>query len=684
MVQNRRNLKMLVLLLAALVVVFASCDFSIDFFGKDDKLAAVEENPGNAAAPDQRPGQEGGSGNSDSSSSDSGNDGSSSGDGSDGSGKPSDSAGGNDGDSGSGAVPDSSDNGENSGDSNGGSSVPEIPGSGGDSDGEEVPSGGGEPVPDSPSSPPPQQETVEQSVADWSSFQSALTGSSVDTINLTGGISTATARPSGDVVLVMGNPDRDTVINGNGSEMSLDYAGIILAGNVTLNNVVLNFRNGVRNCIVANGYTLTLNQVRTSSHYSIHLFCGEITNHSLGSLPPAGSHGKIVVQGTNNQLGNIYAGSLDDAPNASRAANNDFKGAASIIVEEGVSFNSLGSIYAHGARELRGTGNGDALVSSPDKYRCSGGVVVSMESRLPSNSEIDGRTGNSTNATLKYTENGNGYSYSPVLKELGTLELVAGSAKPHLVPSSGSSFAAGASLSLPANTKLYLTSLEEDKSFDFSSLAGGGLLVLKAHQSVTIAGNVSGKTRLAINGVSYDESESTGTVIKGHRYIVAARSTDSSFVLLPPSSDDTVTLERSVNGEWSVPSTTVATTTKVSSFSLNSPGTVTAGVYEVSIPVTVSYSNGSYLSDIPAEITVNGSPAISSYDDSFGYEYTVTVGSNSFGIYFTTSDGVDEVLSICDNNGTPLSGTYKLEVTIPSGNTVNGQELKSTIDFTVN
>ena len=47
-----RNQKKLTLLLGALIVVLAACDFSIDFFGKDDTLAVVEENPGNAAAPD--------------------------------------------------------------------------------------------------------------------------------------------------------------------------------------------------------------------------------------------------------------------------------------------------------------------------------------------------------------------------------------------------------------------------------------------------------------------------------------------------------------------------------------------------------------------------------------------------------------------------------------------------------
>lgn len=117
-----RNQKKLTLLLGALIVVLAACDFGIDFFGKDDTLAVVEENPGNAAAPDstdkpgtntsapgsnpgtnavpdQKPEQESGSGgttdvpgsgdseNPDSSTSDSGNNGGASGDGSDGDGK---------------------------------------------------------------------------------------------------------------------------------------------------------------------------------------------------------------------------------------------------------------------------------------------------------------------------------------------------------------------------------------------------------------------------------------------------------------------------------------------------------------------------------------------------------------------------------------------------------------------
>ena len=102
----------------------------------------------------------------------------------------------------------------------------------------------------------------------------------------------------------------------------------------------------------------------------------------------------------------------------------------------------------------------------------------------------------------------------------------------------------------------------------------------------------------------------------------------------------------------------------------------------MSIPVTVSYSSGSYLSDIPAAITVNGNRADPSpYDESLGYEYSVVVGGSSLGMYFTTTDGVDEMLYIY-SNGVPLSGTYRLEVTIPSENTSGGQELKAAVEFT--
>ena len=511
-------------------------------------------------------------------------------------------------------------------------------------------SGSGPAVPESP------QPGAERTVSNWSQFSAAVNDSSVSVIKL--GAKIVSPRPTYDNVMVMGSAGRDLVVKGNGYELCLDYAGIMLGGNLRLENISLNFGNLVRNCIVANGYTL--------------------------ELSAAGSHGKVVVRGSGNQLGNIYAGSLDDASDVATAANNDCSHPSSIIVEQGASFSSLGSIYAHGARELRGAGNGDGLAPDPDKYTCSGGVTVILDSRLPSGSTIDGRTGGSANATIRYTENGAGYSYSPVLKEIGGLELQKGSSQPQVTLAAGSSFAANASLSLPTDARLYLTSL--DQSFELASLEGGGLLVLKALQSVTIKGSVSGETRLAIDDVNFEASNSTGTPVMGHGYIVAAQSTDASFVLLPPASDDAMVMERSSSGTWSVPANTAATVTKISGFSLAAPKNVTAGAHEVSIPVTVSYSSGSYLSDIPAAITVNGNRADPSpYDESFAYEYSVVVGGSSLGMYFTTTDGVDEVLYIYNSNGSngaPLSGTYRLEVTIPSENTSGGQELKAAVEFT--
>lgn len=540
-------------------------------------------------------------------------------------------------------------------------------------------SGSGPAVPESP------QPGAERTVSDWSQFSAAVNDSSVSVIKL--GANIVSPRPTYDNVMVMGSVGRDLVVKGNGYELCLNYAGIMLGGNLRLENISLNFGNLVRNCIVANGYTLELSAVKDTGRLtSIHLFCGGITGYTesqgQASLPAAGSHGKVVVRGSGNQLGNIYAGSLDDASDVATAANNDCSHPSSIIVEQGASFSSLGSIYAHGARELRGAGNGDGLAPDPDKYTCSGGVTVILDSRLPSGSTIDGRTGGSANATIRYTENGAGYSYSPVLKEIGGLELQKGSSQPQVTLAAGSSFAANASLFLPTDARLYLTSLEEDQSFELASLEGGGLLVLKALQSVTIKGSVSGETRLAIDDVNSDASNSTGTPVMGHDYIVAAQSTDVSFVLLPPASDDAMVMERSSSGTWSVPANTAATVTKISGFSLAAPRNVTAGADGVSIPVTVSYSSGSYLSDIPAAITVNGNRADPSpYDESLGYEYSVVVGGSSLGMYFTTTDGVDEMLYIY-SNGVPLSGTYRLEVTIPSENTSGGQELKAAVEFT--
>lgn len=118
-----------------------------------------------------------------------------------------------------------------------------------------------------------------------------------------------------------------------------------MGADVTFDGVTLSFDSPIRNAIMANGYTLTLNNVsRVSGAREVHLLCGGLTGQLAfaDSLPPEGPNGRIVIQG-NTSLGNIYAGSLfgDGSPNC-------FNGNSEIIIEKGAS-GQMGEVYASGA-----------------------------------------------------------------------------------------------------------------------------------------------------------------------------------------------------------------------------------------------------------------------------------------------------------------------------------------------
>ena len=132
-----------------------------------------------------------------------------------------------------------------------------------------------------------------------------------------------------------------------GDTLYLRSGGIVLGADVTFTDVNLSFANCVRNAIMANGYTLTLNNVSSeASTRRIHLLCGGLTGDVkfTDPIPQPGNNGRIIIQGSTS-LGNLYAGSLsgDGQPNG-------FSGNAEIVIANGAT-GKMGDIYASGALE---------------------------------------------------------------------------------------------------------------------------------------------------------------------------------------------------------------------------------------------------------------------------------------------------------------------------------------------
>ena len=382
------------------------------------------------------------------------------------------------------------------------------------------------------------------------------------------------AAQDGDTIQISGNVKVNKPSNGmddpliiskkvtiQGGELYLQTGGIILGNDVTFKDIQINFGSSVRNAIMANGYTLTLNNVTksTSSPYSIHVFGGSITDYNGGELiPQVSNHGKIIISGK-SQLGHIFAGSLTDVANF--GGSNEYVGNATIVIEQGTS-GSIGNIYAHGASESRGEGDGDLLYPSSEFYTVIGDVDIILNQGKFVKS-IDGMTsmfsdGQQAWASVTYNfPNTSGYE-AIQLDNLSELRIMAG----HLAPKASSMYGITfTEVTVAGGAQLDLSELSN--SVTIASFAGStdtsnpAFLGLKSNQKVTIehptdtTKSVTGTTAVGIGGINGGNA-SWGPIVEKQVYITATNSSNDSFRLLPAGGNTNQILSRDSNGAWTV------------------------------------------------------------------------------------------------------------------------------------
>ncbi|MGN0307193.1 MAG: pectate lyase-like adhesive domain-containing protein, partial [Lachnospiraceae bacterium] len=456
-----------------------------------------------------------------------------------------------------------------------------------------------------------------ENVSSWQEFKAALEDETVTVISMNGEIKYQRGEFNGDDALMI---ERDVTIQGNGNLLSLDCGGIILGGNVTFENIVISFNNSVRNAVVANGYTLTLDGVTkySGTRQLVHLFCGEITDYNgTNKVPASGGNGKIIIRGA-NELGEIYAGSLSDGATESTANQNDFSGTSTIVVESSTT-GTIGAVYAHGAREPRGEGEGNALIGDPSKYTVSGQVNIILNSNLVKT--VDGNTGGSAGAALTYNYSADEYlQYGLTFTNLSSLILEDG----HLQPKSGSSFTDGASLTIGEKGILDLQKYDDLTVGDFS---GGGKLVLGQEQILAITGRITGATEAYIGSV-YANQQSMPK--KGHAYIRIFNGSipsGSEFVFTEnPNYAALTPVYDSSGGCWRVPSDPDSTDEIIiSDITIGSSFLATVNETELIIPIESTYSTRpnqwGALELVPLKVWVNGTQAVQEASDYNGYAY---------------------------------------------------------------
>ena len=90
-------------------------------------------------------------------------------------------------------------------------------------------------------------------------------------------------------------------------------AGTVLGADVTFSNIEFVFTNKYHAQIFANGHSLTLNNItRRQNARLIDVVAGGLYNLSGVQLGPnSGNSAQVLIQGTESEFGNIYAGSIN-------------------------------------------------------------------------------------------------------------------------------------------------------------------------------------------------------------------------------------------------------------------------------------------------------------------------------------------------------------------------------------
>ena len=321
----------------------------------------------------------------------------------------------------------------------------------------------------------------------------------------------------------------------NPAMLQVRAGGIVLGGDVTFENVNLNFENKVHDAIFANGHTLTLkNVLRANGSREVDLFGGQLYDTQTKQPYAAdkkGSKSEILIQMDDPKLaqyssvhfGNIYAGSM----------NGSFNDDVTITIEsKNYTANKfIGKVYASGAEEADPGNMLDVKEPAPPeadaaKYTVSGTVDLNFDC-LPlrlSGSEpmlIDGNTGNGGKTNLSVSVS------SPTsnleLKNLSGLTVKKGTIQPK--DTSTSNFE---TIAIEQGAELDFSKIP---SITTGTLSGAGTLTLKKDGSMNVTttfndDTLTFQTEGAWNGAS-------GIVTADHTYVTVPADSNGTFKFTP-------------------------------------------------------------------------------------------------------------------------------------------------------
>lgn len=484
----------------------------------------------------------------------------------------------------------------------------------------------------------------------------------------------------------------DKSVTFEGGDVTLWVGGIILDADVTFRNTSLGFDGFVRNAIMANGHTLTLENVtcKTSAR-PLNLFCGGLHDETLGSTQC--SAGTVIIRGrtslegsinkVTNEVGNIYAGNLcmggmnENVSNVDGPAN-ICQGDAEIIIEAD-SESTLGKIYAGGAQQRipAGAANGKVILTNHEAYKVSGTVRVQLHAS--SVDYVNGLGAKETHVTYTDTRD-----YKYLMDGLGIYCVSSLTVKSgHVSPKADSSFVDGASLTVNPGAKL---GLEQMGNVTVGSFTGGGKLSLGQGQTLNVTGDVAGSTYVAIGGFNHEDG-SLRQPVAGHIYISAplSQTQETAFVLVPPSGQIMAFTYNSEKGEWFSETGQDAEPTVVSTLKFETERAFAAsGATEAAMTVVADES--AVLDFLPVTIHVNGMPTEFVVDYFYNEVYRYQADGFVLLLWLAgTWPDEEPCLSVVpeDVDSTIPNGEYRIELTVPGSNTASGVSITATATLQV-
>ncbi len=445
--------------------------------------------------------------------------------------------------------------------------------------------------------------------------------------------STSSVQPSEDEPLII-----EKSITIKGGELTLSKAGIMLGADVTFKEVSINFANPVRNAVIANGYTFTLNNVVGTGAFPVHLFCGGVTGYGGSvTLPKPGGAGEIIISGSANNLGNIFAGSLSEY-----GVENTWTGTSEIKIAANAG-GTIGNVYAHGATEPRDGSNGAGMVPNVSKYVVTGRVYIHLSGSKPM--EVYGSTGGERNADV--VVNGGKYAISDiVLDNLASLTVNSGVFKPKTLNE-------GVEVAINYGAELDLSDVIIDGTvFTIDDFVGGGMLAMGQNDKLCITGLVTGETEFQTTTNRPSDKSTSGLVEYYFAYIDVTNATgEGTFVFTPSTGQTGASLERYTEDGfvvWEVFEPVEYPMAKPISFAI--PNTSYQMTLEevaqaeiLKVPVNYELSEDEWLFDVPLNISISkdGSEAIKAVE-SYGYWYEYTVEDWGFEAIFCDYGDSDE------------------------------------------